>query len=185
VRTLMITSLVVSGMLTTACSITPATSPREYLDEQTAATITVVAEPWIFTRSGETVQLDSLNLYAIDVNRMGDHRKYLVVARYWPDRAAGNANAPTLQLQSSQADVTLQAATDNARTLGIGQPIDASAPASTRYWFYPIDRAQLQSLASSSKLTAVLIDGEFRADYTQWRDGSAQLSEFAATAPGR
>ena len=73
-------------------------TPRAYLDEETAATITIVAEPWIFT--GEQVgaslnDRDYLNMFAIDVNRMGDHRQYLAVLQSMPPTALASAGADT------------------------------------------------------------------------------------------
>src|SRR4029450_12901120 len=91
--------LVVAG-----CSTSRPAGPREYLDEKTAATITVVADPWIFTREhfGAAVDAnDFLNLYAIDVNRMGDHRQYLAVLQTIPLAMEVNVapSAPQLELR--------------------------------------------------------------------------------------
>lgn len=156
---------------------TPSTGPREYLDEQTAATITVVADPWIFTRKNAPPQLDFFNLYAIDVNRMGAHKKYFVVVHYWPAEDM-KATPPQLVLGGGQA-LKLSAISQDARSLGIAQPIDKAAPASARNWFYPVDNETLQSIARNRQLAASLVSAAATSEYAVWRDGSSELSEFA------
>ena len=96
-RTFILTSTL---LLATGCATTPSHAPREYLDEETAATITVVAQPWVFSRQDAPAQLDSFKLYAVDVNRMGDHKLYLVVMQYWPD---SRQQAPRAHLVAARA----------------------------------------------------------------------------------
>ncbi len=156
-------------------------TPREYLDEQTAATITVVAEPWTFNREGTTPQLDFIDLYAIDVNRMGEHRQYLVVLQYWPAPDWKSAN-PTLEVRVAGEVLTFRPTEFDAREIGIGQPVDPSAPRSSIYWYYPVDNGSLQSLAHSKVLSVSLLKADVKSTYVVWKDGSAELSEFAAIA---
>jgi len=166
----------------TACTTTKSVAPREYLDEQTAATITVVAEPWIFTRKNSPPQLDFFNLYAIDVNRMGDHRKYFAVVHYWPgdDLLDNESRAPTLVLGVGTQELKLPPVEQSARELGIAQPLDKSAPSSSRTWLYPVDQQVLQTVSQSRDISAALITTKVDARYAVWRDGSTELSEFAA-----
>src|SRR4051812_33031709 len=128
-----------------ACATPHSATPREYLDEQTAATIKVVSDPWIFTpeRTSSAVDThDYLNVYAIDVNRMGDHRQYLAVLKAW----AGDGNS-TLELTTSEGSVKLQPAAQSARELGIAQPI-ASAFAYDATWrYFPVNKELLAKLA--------------------------------------
>jgi hypothetical protein len=161
------------------CSSTPSVTPREYLDEQTAATITVVADPWIFTRKNAPPQLDFFNLYAIDVNRMGDHKKYFAVVHYWPSPEIAGGGAPALVLNGGSNQLKLEAVQETARELGIAQPLDKSAPSSAKTWFYPVDKQRLQTIAQSRELAATLVTDKVDADYVVWRDGSSELSEFA------
>src|SRR5262245_32988080 len=77
-----IAGAIVLALVMAGCATTRPAGPREYLDEQTAATITVVSDPWIFTRErfgAKVDEQDFLNLYGIDVNRQGDHRQYIAV----------------------------------------------------------------------------------------------------------
>jgi hypothetical protein len=161
------------------CASAPSVAPREYLDEQTAATITVVADPWIFTRKNAPPQLDFFNLYAIDVNRMGDHKKYFAVVHYWPGAEFAGGVPPTLVLSGGAQELKLAPASEDARQLGIAQALDKSAPSSAKTWFYPVDKEGLQAIAQGRQLSATLVTENGDAAYAVWRDGSSELSEFA------
>lgn len=166
-------------LIVAGCASTKSVAPREYLDEATAATITVVADPWIFTRKNAPPQLDFFHLYAIDVNRQGDHKKYFAVVHYWPGEDLGGAAPPTLLLNGGSQELKLQAASEDARKLGIAKPLDRSAPSSAKTWLYPVDKASLQAIAQTRQLAAALHTEKTMADYAVWRDGSSELSEFA------
>jgi hypothetical protein len=161
-----------------ACA-TKSVLPREYLDEQTAATITVVADPWIFTRRNAQPQLDFFNLYAIDINRMGDHRKYFAVVHYWPGAELTAQGAPRLVLNYGAESIELTAIEQTAREAGIAQPLDTAAPSSAKTWLYPVEAASLQRIAQARQLAATLASEAARSEYAVWRDGSNELSEFA------
>jgi hypothetical protein len=177
------TILLLAILAVAGCTTTKPVTPREYLDEQTAATITVVADPWIFTRKNAPPQLDFFNLYAIDINRMGDHRKYFAVVHYWPSPqlVANDTGAPMLVLSGGSQELKLAAVSESPRELGIAQPLDKSAPASAKTWLYPVDQASLQAIAQSRQLAATLATDTTNAEYAVWRDGSTELSEFATT----
>ncbi len=172
----LIVALVLCAMVGCAAQ---SVTPREYLDEQTAATITVVADPWIFTRKHTQPQLDFFNLYAIDVNRMGDHKKYFAVVHYWPSAELTAEGAPKLVLNFGTEELELQAIAQTPREAGIAQPLDQSAPSSSKTWLYPVEPANLQAIARTRQLSATLVSYDLQAAYAVWRDGSNELSEFA------
>jgi hypothetical protein len=165
-----------------ACATPHSTTPREYLDEQTAATIKVVSDPWIFTRERTSSAVDSydyLNIYAIDVNRMGDHHQYLAVLKAWAD----NDSNSTLELTTSDGAIKLQPASQSARELGIAQPI-ASAFAYDATWrYFPVTKEVLAKLAHSQNLSASIDTSDARIPYVMWRDGSAEVTELTAILP--
>ena len=162
------------------CASTPSLAPREYLDEETAATIKVVAEPLVFAQEPGGAARDYLNVYAIDVNRMGSHEQLLAVLQWWPAESAGSAN---LELEISDRKLSLRAAEQSARELGISQTIDTSAPRDARWRYFPITREQLALIAAASPTRATIIEGERRTSYALWRDGRAQLAELAGDLP--
>lgn len=169
-------------LMLAACATERVITPREYLDETTAATITIVADPWIFNRKDAPPQLDFVHLYAIDVNRMGEHRKYLAVVKYWPAADLPSDARPKLVVQLPEREIALDPIEADGRELGIGEPIDKSAPRTARSWFYPLDKEHLEAVGRARELSVALLAGETRASYIVWRDGSAEMSEFAAVA---
>lgn len=159
--------------------------PREYLDETTAATITVVAEPWIFASqrsNGSTQERDFLSLYAIDVNRMGQHRQYFAVLHWWPS-GIGPQQAPRLMLQTEDKSLSLEATRDDPRSLGISQPLTQASIGEGQWWYFPVDKQLLATVAAARDLRAsYAIDGQQTA-YTIWRDGREELTELTAVVP--
>lgn len=167
------------GLVTglSACAGQRTVTPKEYLDEQTAATIRVVADPWIFTRDRTADQRDFLNLYAIDVNRMGDHRQYIALLQWLPVDSASATESPMLELKAGERVIALRPTTEDPRKLGIAQPI-AQSYSSSKWWYFPVDKEVLSALASSQDLQATFVRGAERIPYAIWRDGRAELVEL-------
>lgn len=178
-----------------ACATSQDVSPREFLDEQTAATITIVADPVIFVSEtagprgldrernpfGQDANRDYVELYGIDVNRMGSHRQYFVVQKWLtPDDAEAR---PMLELKADGSTVELRATLENPRTLGISAPPAPIFSKSAKWWYFPTDTATLRRIAGASSLDASLVIGERRMAYEIFTDGRAQLGELAAALP--
>lgn len=189
------------------CATTRAVTPREYLDEATAATVTVVAEAWIYSekrarpaatpmdnRSAAAGAFpsefasdnrDFLSVYAIDVNRMGSHRQYLAVLQSHPRDGTSGATGPTPTLELGIADRTLslQTITQTPRALGIAQAPAEAAMRGSRWWYFPVGKDVLAAIAGSRDLQAALVVEGERITYEVWRDGSAELAELTAVLP--
>jgi hypothetical protein len=183
-----IAGAVVLAFVMAGCSTPRPAGPREYLDEKTAATITVVSDPWIFTREefGAAVdENDFLNLYAMDVNRMGDHRQYLAVLQSIPlaTEASAEPRAPQLELRMGDQKMSLQPILDDPHTLGIAEPIAACYTLTSRWWFYPVSKQTLATVAESTDLNASLTAEGRRIPYVNWRDGRAEVAALTAVLP--
>jgi hypothetical protein len=178
-----------------ACATSQDVGPREFLDEQTAATITIVADPVIFVSEAagprgldrerspfiQNANRDYLELYGIDVNRMGSHRQYFVVQKWLtPDDAEAR---PILELQADGSTIELRATPEDPRKLGISAPPAPIFSKSAKWWYFPTDTATLRRIAGASSLDASLVIGEGRMVYEIFTDGRAQLGELAATLP--
>lgn len=179
---------VVLSVLCAACASTSDVEPREYLDEQTAATINVVAEPWIFSRERTNVSVDQrdfLNVYAVDVNRMGDHRQYLAVLQSQPllDERGRELPPPTLQLQTGGEVLELSPALEDPKQFGVAQPIADSYSLTSKWWWFPVDKATLARIAHTQNLQVALASGETRTAYVLWRDGRAEAAAMTAVIP--
>ena len=190
----------------TACATQRAVTPHQYLDEETSATVTVVADPWIFSgkraeramptlmddraaaaanTAGERPEFaaerrDLISLYAIDVNRMGDHRQYLAVQQSLAHAANDSTAVPSLELRFGAQTLALQPITQTPRELGIArEPVQAYARGS-QWSYFPIDKNVLAAIARSQDLQATLVLAGERVAYETWRDGSAELTELSA-----
>jgi hypothetical protein len=166
-------------------------TPRQYLDETTAATLTVAAEPWIFTpevgASGAIASdrraRDFLTLYAVDVNRQGQHRQYLAALHAVPPLEWSAEAVPTLTLKFSGEEMTLPRPVSDGRSLGIAQPIAPAYTLASKWWFYTVDKTALKRLAASRELTATFAAENKSLGYSLWRDAGAQVTELTAVLP--
>jgi hypothetical protein len=178
-----------------ACATSQDAGPREFLDEQTAATITIVADPVIFVSEtagprgldrerspfGQDANRDYLELYGIDVNRMGSHRQYFVIQKWLtPDNGESRA---ILELTVNDGTIELRATPEDPRKLGISAPPAPIFSRSSKWWYFPTDTATLRRIAAASSLDASLVIGERRMAYEIFTDGRAQLGELAAALP--
>ena len=164
---------------------TPTVTPRHYLDEETAATITMVAEPWIF--SGDQVAFsakdrDYLNLIAFDVNRMGGHRQYLAALVSTPPPLTDPSQL-RLELQAGGQTLTLQPIMDDTRKLGFVKPLAPSFSPTARWWYFPVTKEILGTVMRSADLGVAVAVADKRVVYTKWRDGSAEVAEFTTILP--
>lgn len=180
--------LFVLTLLLNACSSERVVAPREYLDERTAATITVVKDPWIFTResvrAGSSQYRDFLHLYVIDVNRMGEHKQYIAALHSLPsDGAIDASKPPKLELTAGEWSMSFAASTVEAREIGLAQPVAESYALDATWWYFPVDKQALATLANTSNLDAELVWRGERTSYALWRDGREELSELTAVLP--
>lgn len=173
-------SIFCASLLAAACAVVQPVTPQQYLDELTASTITRVAAPWVFSREGAPAQLDFVHLYALDVNRQGEHRQYLVLAQFWPESI--NEAGTTLRIVSSDRDLELKPMRTTGRALGIGQHLDPTAPQTTQWSYYELSDEALIALASPQSLHLVLSSAAKSARYVVWQSANEQFTEFAAVA---
>lgn len=168
-----------------AC-VSQAVAPRSYLDEETAVTITIVAEPWIFTDKHFTYSAKDRNylkLFAVDVNRMGEHRQYLAMLVSGIPRSLLEAETVTLDLDGGGQHLSLQPTTDDLRQLGISKPLAPTFSMTARWWYFPVGKDILATVVRSKDLKVVLVAAERRIEYAAWRDGSAETAELTTVLP--
>src|SRR4051812_4412604 len=153
-----------------ACA-TPSLAPREYLDEQTTATITVAAQPLVFVAQTSTAlardaerNRDYVELYGIDVNRMGNHRQFIALLQWTAPEHASTA-APVLELGLGSETLKLEATTEDAKALGIAQPLAQAYSNASRWFYYPADSATLKRIAGARELAVSLLAADQRLSY--------------------
>jgi hypothetical protein len=182
-----ITLLATTLVVLIGCATTKPLTPREYLDEQTAATITVVADPVVFVHDREIASArgrDFLSLYGIDVNRMGEHRQYIAVLQWAPPEEVSAAAAiPALELRINEEPMVLQPTKASPRELGIAQPLAESYSYNATWWYFPVDKSVLRTLAEARDIGAAMVLPQRRIQYVMMNDGRAQLGELTAVLP--
>jgi hypothetical protein len=132
-----------------------------YLDSLTAATITVSAEPWVFARERPDIAVnvrDYLSLYALEVNRSGERRTYLLV-RVWStvNPADGPPEDPViLDIAADDRVLSVQPVSAEPRTFGVGEPIADPRSERERTWYYPVDPEVLTYISAAQRVSATL-----------------------------
>jgi len=164
---------------------TPTVAPHHYLDEETAATITMVAEPWTFI--GDQVAYAAkdrgyLNLFGVDVNRMGAHRQYIAALVSTPPLLKDPSQL-TLELRGGGQALTLQPTMEETRKLGFVKPLAPAYSPAARWWYFPVTKDILGTIMRSTDLDVTVVAGDTRMIYTKWRDGSAEIAELTAVLP--
>jgi hypothetical protein len=160
-------------------------SPRQYQDEASAVTVTVVAKPWIFSTDNAGFNLksrDALNIYAIDVNRQGEHRQFLAVLQSpAPDASQGQStDVSALEIETADGLVKLAPTQESPQAIGIVQPLAEPFALTFRWLYFPTTAAQLEMLGKSASVRPVIVTADNRVGYVEFESGQAQLAELGA-----
>lgn len=158
---------------------------RSYLDETTAATITVATEPLIFARERTDLAVnarDYVSLAPIEINRTGS-RTYHWYAYVWStiDRRGEESRAGAEDQFVLLADgraIVLRRDDGTPRQLGIGKP---PLPAPTRgaaAVVFAADPELFDYVARSSELRMQVIRDGQNEDFLPWRDARDAVREF-------
>jgi hypothetical protein len=160
-------------------------SVREYLDETTAATITVTTEPLIFARERTDLAVnarDYIILAPIEVNQAGS-RTYYWFAYIWSTIDKRNDEPSALSddqfvLLADDRPIVLRRDTRSARQLGIAKsPIEAPGRGAVAMVFSGEPEA-FDYVAQSSELQMQRVRAGYNDDFPLWRDGRAALRAF-------
>ena len=153
-----------AAVLLAGCTASAPVAEREYLDEATAATVTVGTPVLVFARERPELAVharDYLTLVPVDVNRAGTHAQYFVGyawstidKRSAVDSAASQAR---FELVADGRRIALVPHEGSLRDLGLGE-VPVPAPARTAALLVaPATREQQQHVADAAELRAVLL----------------------------
>jgi hypothetical protein len=167
----------------TACSAMPSVDdPKEYLDEETAATISVVGQPIVFARERPERAAhvrDYVTMAAATVNRSGKI-DYIVIAYFWStldERGKPSSARPSdnLILAADDRRISLPLQGHSAHDAGIGTPVHAPPGHAVTPNVYRTDLATLRFISEARSL-AVLADADDPTTrYELWDDHRAAL----------
>jgi hypothetical protein len=159
--------------------------PVEYLDPDTAATVTVVAQPLVFAYPRTELAAnarDYVTLAAAAVNRAGKVT-YVGIAYFWstvdPRMRTDPLPAPEpLILQADDRRIELRLRGQSAHEAGIGVAVHAPAGATGPPSVYGIDLATLRFIAAARQLTVLAESNGTVLSYPLWDDRRAALRAF-------
>lgn len=180
VKFLILTAFAIAALpSSTAAAAHP---PHQYTDEDTAATVTVVAEPWVFARSRRDLAAnarDYVTLAAAAVDRSG-HAEYVIVAYVWstidarldPER---RRDTSTIVIAADDRRIELTGPVASADEVGIAKPVlPPPGPAHTAQ-IYRIDLDTLRFLAAARHVSLLLGADPLAPAYDIWSDGRPAL----------
>jgi len=165
--------------------------PREYLDEETGATVTLDTEALVFAYQRRELAAnarDYVSLQAAAVNRAGKV-SYVLISYVWSTvdprvRLVPLLNPDQLLLQADDRRNPFNARGHSAHDAGIGMVVDAPSGSSGLPTVYPTDLATLRFIAESRHL-AVAVDTETSTLlYDLWDDRRADLVRFVRHMSG-
>jgi hypothetical protein len=167
------------------------TGITEYLDTQTAMTVRVVAEPFVYGHDVPELAAnarDYLSVGAVELDNMGRHRFFLVLVSWSTiDRARLNTPVPAQPERiewSEKSRVREWAVTSHQpRELGAGMPLLEPPVARMGESWIEVKAADLRSLADEPPETIDAVVNGIRQRYTLWRRADGPLREFAASLP--
>lgn len=146
------------------CAASAPVAEHEYLDEVTAATVTIGTPVLVFARERPELAVharDYLTLVPVDVNRAGTHAQYFV-GYAWStiDKrsvADGAASQARFELVADGRRIALVPHEGSLRELGLGE-VPLQAPSrSAALLVASATREQQQYVADAAELRAVLV----------------------------
>ena len=161
------------------CASSGGLRPVEFLDEHTAASVTVVAKPLAFAHPRANVAAnvtEFVSITAVAVDRDGK-RDYLLVTHVWstagPDRADQSGRSVVLKaddrrIHFGDTQLTLQ-------DFGVSVPVQAAAGIAPISTATPTDLSTLQFIAAARSL---VVESPGTAPYALFEDGRASLARF-------
>jgi hypothetical protein len=185
-------ALLLPLLLVAACASAPERpTATEFLDPQTAMTIRVVAEPYIYARDVPELAAnvrDYLHVGAVETNNMGARKEYLaLIAWSTIDRkrtGVPSAGLPErLELSLGDKNREFPLTTHDPRSIGIGTPVLEPPSGYLGDSWFVISQADLRAFASAPPPTLDVLVGDVRQTYTLWKRADAALAAFVEDTP--
>jgi hypothetical protein len=166
-------------------------APRQYLDEQTGATITVAQQPLVFAYPRQDLAAnahDYATLAAAAVNRSGKV-DYVIIGYFWSTadprvHTEPLPGAEPLVLEADDRMIHLMLRGHSAREAGIGVPVHAPPGSNATPNVYGTDLATLRFIGEARHLALLAdVDGT-TFTYEIWDDQRSALRALVRTMSG-
>lgn len=157
------------------CASRPPEDARQYLDQVSAATVTVAPGALVFARERPELAVharDYITLVPLDVNRSGKHSLYFYVY-VWStiDKRglpANDAATGQIELVADGKQIPLTASSATPRELGLAESPVRPPSESARLLIAPTDRETLEFLSRATAIHAVEQHGGVGEQYELW-----------------
>lgn len=186
-------AFIVGAVMVLCCScgtVPTADQPQSYLDQATAATVTMVGRPLVFARERPNFAVhmrDYITLAAASIDRAGKIQLVLI-AYFWttfdPHARDDVRHPDELTLIADDRRITLAKLNRTAHEAGIEERVNAPAVGSGPPVLYSVDLATLRFIAASRSLSAHTRTGDADLDYSVWDDRRASLSQWVHEVGG-
>ncbi|MBS0579515.1 MAG: hypothetical protein JSR36_09645 [Proteobacteria bacterium] len=165
--------------------------PQEYLDEETAATITVVGKPLVFAYARRDLAAnarDYVSLAAAAVNRAGKV-SYVVIGYIWSTADAHRRPDPlppadAVVLVADDRVMPLKLVGHSAHEAGIGVPVHQPAGFNLVPNVYSTDLASLRFVAAARQLHVHIELPDTTLSFELWEDRRDALGAFVRQLGG-
>jgi hypothetical protein len=172
-------------VLGTAAAPAANKQPQEYLDEDTAATVTVVGEPLVFAYARPELaanERDYVTLAAAAVNR-NNKVSYVLIAYFWSTvdprlRREALPSPDPLVLQADDRRIELHLQGHSAHEAGIGVPVHAPSGANATPNVYRTELPTVRFIGEARQLTIVVDSDPAPITYELWEDRRVALRNF-------
>jgi hypothetical protein len=163
-------------LMVVGCAARPASDvPHQYLDETTAATVTVGSRALVFARERPELAVharDYLTLVPIDVNRSGTHLQYFY-GYLWStiDKrgvAEGDLADPNFELIADGRRIPLTPVSGMPADVGVATPPLPAPARSAQVLLSPTDRDSQEFVTSADEVFAVAVRDGVGERYALW-----------------
>ena len=165
-----------------ACASPPSDGPRQYLDEKSAATVTVAREALVFARDRPELAVharDYLTVVPIDVNRMGAHASFFYCYAWSTiDKRTSTAQGdgtPQFEIIADGRRIALVPVNATPVELGLAEPPLRAPSGSARLLIARTDRETLALVANARELSAAESGNGISERYVLWSGNPAEL----------
>ncbi len=166
--------------------------PEEQLDQKTAVNVTIMAEPWVYSREVRMLAAnarDYLNVGVVETNRAGSRAYWLgVIAWSTIDRSVLPGPATTIRPAKARllwpaAKLELVPDSKGRSAPGITDPVFVDKDMKFSETWYSLTTTQLAQLGEDAPISVALIDEKGQpTTYEPWRVDHAAMSEFIKAA---
>lgn len=162
--------------------------PEERLDPETAVNVTIMAEPWVYSRDVPMLAAnarDYLNVGVVETNRAGTRADWLgVIAWSTIDRSIYSEAPPVgrpqkVLLRWSAASLELEPAANGRIEVGLSSHVFVDPQTRFTETWYPLTAVQLAQFGKEVPASVALIDETGQpTTYMRWRVNPTAMSEF-------